>query len=189
MAEGPHGEDPGWFSAKGLLWLLIPGLGIQRAQRDATDALGVLRVVFTSFSMALLFIGVVVAFLASGSSSEGTMSAGVVAAGVAGYGAISLFVPRLVEPPLDCSGPPALLASYRTRFFLRIAIAEAAALLGFVGFFLTGEWWLYPLGAFFSFVGFARLAPTRSNLDREQEVLNASGCGQSLMSVLTTPTR
>lgn len=66
------------------------------------------------------------------------------------------------------------------------AFANAAALVGFVGFFLADTWWLYPLGAAFAVVGFVRLAPTQSNIQRDQEALNLSGCGQSLIQVLTS---
>jgi hypothetical protein len=86
------------------------------------------------------------------------------------YRVVSLIVPRLVQCPLDCTDPGALLATYWTRFFLRIAFADAAALVGFV---LADSWWLYPLGAAFAFVGFVRLAPTERNLQRDQEALTS----------------
>jgi F0F1-type ATP synthase membrane subunit c/vacuolar-type H+-ATPase subunit K len=135
VADSHHNEDPGWFSWRSLLTIFVPWVGLQQAQKDGANALEMLRQLFTAFTSALLLIGVVVLFLASGNSSERAMSPGVVAAGVAGYGVVSLFISRLVERPLDCSDTGALLVSYRTRFFLRIAFAEAAALVGFVGFF------------------------------------------------------
>jgi hypothetical protein len=101
-------------------------------------------------------------------------------------GVLSLVVSRLFERPLDCSDEAALLVGYRTRFFLRVAVAEAPALVGFVGSFLSGEAWMYPLGALFAAVGFVRLAPTRRNLERDQEELNQRGCGLSLTNLLIT---
>lgn len=178
-------SDPGWFSSRSLLTLLIPWLGLQRAQKDGASSLEMLRHLFTAFAAALFLIGIVVLFLApGGSGDDDVMSAGVVAIGVAGYGVISLFMPRLLERPLDCTDPQALLASYRSRFFLRIAFADAAALIGFVGFFLADAWWLYPLGGAFAAIGFARLAPTRRNLERDQEGLHLAGCGESIIRVL-----
>lgn len=186
MTDPHHHEDPGWFSSTSLLTIFVPWVGLRRAQKDGANALEMLRQLFTAFAVALLLIGVVVLFLASGDSSENAMSPGIVAAGVAGYGVISLFIPRLVERPLDCTDAEALLVSYRTRFFLRIALADAAALVGFAGSFLAETWWLYPLGASFALAGFVRLAPTRANLQRDQDALNLSGCGLSLVDVLTS---
>jgi len=80
-----------------------------------------------------------------------------------------------LERPLDCSDDPSLAASYRTRFFLRLAFSETIALLGFVGFILTGRWWVYPVGAVFTAVGYARLAPSASNLSRDQDHLVVRG--------------
>lgn len=183
----PHREDdPAWFSSRSLLTLFIPWLGLQRAQKDGVNSLEMFRQLFTAFAAALFLIGLVVLFLAPGGPGDAAMSAGVVAIGVAGYGVISLFIPRLFERPLDCADPQALLASYRTRFFLRIAFADAAALVGFVGFFLSDAWWLYPLGGVFATIGFARLAPTRRNLERDEEALHLTGCGESLLHVLTS---
>ena len=189
MTDQHHDEDPGWFSPTSLLTIFVPWVGLRRAQKDGTNALEMLRQLFTAFATALVLIGLVVLLLSSGNSSENAMSPGIVAAGVAGYGVVSVFIPRLVERPLDCTDAGALLVSYRTRFFLRIAFADAAALVGFVGFFLADSWWLYPLGAAFALAGFVRLAPTRGNLQRDQDALNLSGCGQSLLHVLTTSRR
>lgn len=160
-------------------------LGMRRAQQagDAT-ALQMLRQVFLSFVMALFLIGLVVALTVSGTSQAGGPSSPVVAAGVAAYGVFSLVAPRLFERPLDCTADAALVSGYRTRLFLRIAFAQAAALLGFVGAFLSGEPWIYAIGAAFATVGFVRLAPSRRNLERDQEALNLQGCGRSLLRLL-----
>jgi cbb3-type cytochrome oxidase subunit 3 len=137
--------------------------------------------------MSLVLIGVVViALTGNGTAEPDRLAASVVAAGVVAYGVLSLFAPRLIERPLDCSDESALVTGYRTRLFLRIAFAHAAALVGFVGFFLSGEAWMYPLGAIFALVGYVSLAPSRRNLERDQEELNQQGCGLSLTGVLVT---
>lgn len=56
--------------------------------------------------------------------------------------------------------------------------------MGFVAFVVTGSGWLYPLGALFAAVGFGRLAPTRRHLEEDQERLQASECGRSLVDAL-----
>ena len=187
VADDPHAGDPGWFTAKSLLWALLPGVGIQRAQRDADSVLQLLRLLFTTFVMALLLIGVVVLVLSADPaySDETTVSAA--AAGVAAYGLFTLLLPSLIRRPLDCASAETLSQSYRTRFFLRLAFAESAALVGFVGVFLAERWWLYAIGVAFTSVGFARLAPTEASLSRDQDALSTAGCGLSLKEVLLEP--
>jgi cbb3-type cytochrome oxidase subunit 3 len=185
MSTLPEGtNDPGW--PRSLLWVLVPPLAIRRAQRSGdANVLQLLRLLFTSFAMSLVLIGVVVIALADSEPAEADRpAASVVAAGVVAYGALSLFAPRLIERPLDCSDETALVSGYRTRLFLRIAFANAAALIGFVGFFLSGAAWMYPLGAIFAVMGYVRLAPSRRNLERDQEELNQQGCGLSLTGLL-----
>jgi hypothetical protein len=165
-------------------------VGMRRAQRAGNaNALQLLRQLYTSFVLALLLFGLVVAGTASDTSSDaGGLSSSVVAAGVLAYGMVSLIAPRLLERPLDCTSDATLVSGYRTRFFLRIAFAEAAALVGFVGAFVSGEAWMYALGGVFAALGFARLAPSRHNLERDQEALNLQSCGRSLTRLLVTAT-
>jgi len=92
-----------------------------------------------------------------------------------------------VERPLICGDDQSLAASYRTRFFLRIAFAGVAALLGFVGFFLTYAWWTYPIGVVITAVGFHRAAPTAVHLAADQDQFSAHGCGRSLLRSLRQP--
>jgi MFS family permease len=169
-----------------MLWALVPVVGMRRAQRAGeTNGLQVLRQLFISFVTALVLFGLVVSMTAGDSTDKtGGPSSSVVTAVVVGYGIVSLIAPRLLERPLDCTSDADLLSGYRTRFFLRIAFAEAAALIGFVGAFLSGEPWMYALGAAFTAIGFARLAPSRRNLCNDQEALNLQGCGRSLTRLL-----
>ena len=89
------------------------------------------------------------------------------------------------EKPLDCASDTALAGAYRTRFFLRIALAESVGLFGFTFAFIGGGKWLYYAGAAFTLFRFwTHAAPTRSALVRDQEDLNASGCGRSLVAAL-----
>jgi hypothetical protein len=90
------------------------------------------------------------------------------------------------EPPLNCTSDATLAVSYRARFFFRIAFSEAAALFGFVGFFITYSWWPYPVGVAITAYGFRHAAPTRANLRRDQERLAEQGCSRPLVRVLRT---
>lgn len=107
-----------------------------------------------------------------------------VAVAIVGAGLISVVVPHLILTGLDCSDDAALAASYGTRFFARVAFANAPALVAFVGSVLTGEVWLYAPGLAFAAIGHVQLVPTRGNLRRDQEGLNRARCGRSLVSAL-----
>jgi hypothetical protein len=181
-------DDPGWsFSWRSLLWLLVPAIGIKRASADPSgraDGLALLRQVFLSFCVAIVLLGVVQAFLYSGAEPVSDPSPEV-AAGLLAVAAVGMMViqPRL-EKPLPCDDDATLAAGYRARLFLRIAFSEAAALSGFVGFFLTYAWWPYPVGAAMAAVGFIRAAPSRRNLTRDQDELMYRQCGRSLVGAL-----
>lgn len=180
-------DDPGWsLSWRSFLWLLVPGVGIKRASASPgaqADGLALLRQVFLSFCVAIVLFGVVLAFIHSDSeplsdpSTEG-------AAGLLAMAAVGMLIEPRLEKPLNCDDDPSLAASYRTRFFLRIAFSEAAALFGFVGFFLTYAWWPYPVGAAMTAIGFIRAAPSRRNLTRDQDDLIQRQCGRSLVGAL-----
>jgi hypothetical protein len=186
-ATGSDG-DPGWRPAlKASLWTLIPGLGLVRArsQRGAGDPDGLvqLRSILVSFASSLVLIGIVVAFLAGG-DTRSSMSGEAGAALVVAAGTVALLLVRFVPRPLDCSSDVTLAASYVTRFFLRLGFSEAAGLVGFVGFFLTANPAMYPLGLAFTAVGFAWLAPTAAHLEADQEDLHAAGCSRSLVAAV-----
>lgn len=74
--------------------------------------------------------------------------------------------------------------SYRKSFFLGVALAELVALVAFVASFVVSAGWLYLLGAAFSAVGFAWLAPTTRNLAHRQEDLSRAGCEFSLRGAI-----
>ena len=179
-------DDPGWPVKKELLWALVPGVGrlfVRRRLDRTANALVLLRQVFMSFCLAIVMFGVVLAFLWPSQSKEAASPG--LAIGLLVLGAIAGIAGRQIEKPLLCADDGSLVVSYRTRFFLRIAFAESAALFGFVGFFIASVWWVYPAGAAIAFVGFARAAPTRTRLRRDQERLNEQGCFRSLVAALT----
>ncbi|MCB1002621.1 MAG: hypothetical protein KDB35_00385 [Acidimicrobiales bacterium] len=180
-------DDPGWgLSLRTLVMILVPG-GMAAEQRRAdargADGLVLLRQLCVAFLVSLGLFGVVLAFIYAGPLEDPMAFAPwlVLAVGVGGLVGVPF-----VERPLDCASDASLAATYRTRFFLRVAAAQAPALFGFVGFFLTA-WWLYPLGLAFALVGFARLAPTVRHLAADQEVLLASGCNRDLVHALRHP--
>jgi len=161
-------DDPGWFSADTLL--------------------GTFRIMFLAVVGVLILVGNVVLVLYV-TADGGIEPNRLVTAGVVAVGISSLALPRILDPGLDCSSQDALIASYRTRFVLRIGIAESAALVGFAGCLITGEPWHYPLGAAFTAIGLAKVAPANVNLARLEERLALDGCSLSLVDALTLERR
>ena len=179
------GGDPGWRPApRYALVTLVPGWRLWLNKRPGrSDGLILLRGILLSFAPALVLIGVVVAVLDAGGGLGTGMSAPPASLGVASVGLASLAGSAL-ERPLHCEDDARLAKSYTQRFFLRVALAEAAALIGFLAFVLTGSGWMYPLACAFTAMGFWRLAPTAEHLREDEERLQASGCSRSLVAAL-----
>ena len=149
------------------------------------DGLVALRMVFLAVCGGLLVVGVVVGILATDADrADGSLSTAAGVAGVVAAGVLSLLFVRFVPVRLDCSDELALARSWRTRFFGRVAGAEAAALVAFVVYLLTGTPALYPLGLVFSALGLAYGGPFRATLVRDQEELALRGCPIALVPAL-----
>lgn len=176
-------DDPGWPP----LWktvgsLFLPGSTARRAM-SAPDGLFALRVTFLGFAQAIVFLAVVAFVVTAGADRHPATIATVL---VLAWGVASLVAAQVIPKPLSCDR---LGDSYRTRFFLRLAFAESAALVAFVAVLLTGHVELYFLGALATAIGFARAAPSRGNLERDQQELHLAGCAKSLLAAVRVPTR
>jgi hypothetical protein len=182
-AHNPE-DDPGWARGMSALVFLVPGVLQSRARR-APDGLLLLRQVIVAFSVALVLLGVVLASLNPDSSATQPLLMILV---VMALGSV-LAASRVGRLTLDCGSPERLASSYRTRFFLRVACAEAVAMAGFVFAVIGGGEWLYVAGAAFALYRFwSGIAPTRSVLAEDQRQLFARGCTLNLVAALrTTP--
>ncbi len=190
-------DDPGWRDALGSSWaLLVPG-GVQWRMRKAADrgdsTLTTLRSLWIAFTAAVGLVGVVVVILAvfAGYGSEPDAAPRPVGVGVAVTligSVLSLAAGAwLRRRPLDGSTLPALAGSYRTAFFLQVAVADAAALLAFVGFILSGVACLYPIGLVVAWAQLALVAPTARHLARAQGELRRRGSRLRLLDALALP--
>jgi F0F1-type ATP synthase membrane subunit c/vacuolar-type H+-ATPase subunit K len=154
----------------------------RRDESTGTAPIVALRHVFLSFTLALGLVSVVVVLL--GDMVDGDepveLSIGVVTV----VGLASLIAGRRIRRSLDCTSDASLVTSYRSRFFLRLALAEAVTMLAFVLGIAVGPWWVYFVGLAFTAIGFARLAPTRRNLERDDAELAAHGCHRSIARLL-----
>lgn len=146
------------------------------------DGLQLLRTIFASFVLAIALIAVA-AFLITG-DLESDLDP-LAAAGLTGlFGIGAQVVGRKVERPLTCGPPGEVAASYRARFFLRLASSEIAALVGFVLTVLAGSPLPYLVGFGITAVGFARTAPTDRRLADDDERLRLGGCSTPLVESL-----
>lgn len=178
------GDD--WGLRDVLIGSVVPLPILLARSGGRTDPLTVLRRIFASFCQVIVFMAVVVLVLwTTDALPDPAFDQPFAAAAVLALAAsLCLVLAQVVSPPLDCTSPGSLIATYRLRFFVRVALTETPALLGFVAFMLTDRPELYALGAAATVIGFALAAPTSGNLRRDQEELAMSGCAQSLIPTL-----
>jgi len=180
-------HDPGWqFTWRSILSALPPRRpGRHSASDPGGDQLVILRQTFVSFSLAIVLVSVVVVIL--GDITQGNEPVTASIGMVVGAGVVSLIGGRLVRRQLDCSSNLTLASGYRNRFFVRLALAEAAALFGFAVGIGLGPWWVYFIGLGFTVIGFAGLMPSQRNLAADQNELTANGCHRSLIMAIRNP--
>jgi hypothetical protein len=183
-----HHTDPGWRPAlRDVWWMLVPFAGPLmrvRARRRGTPGLLAMRSVFVGLIASLILFLVVLNFIERfDGGDEGPVPVAVLALGV-----LSLIGTLLVSRRrLSTSSAQALASAYRASFFIEIGVAEAAALFGFAGVFITGSVWVYLIGLAFTFVGFGIAAPSRADIERRQREITASGSSLSLLDALMQP--
>jgi hypothetical protein len=140
-----------------------------------------IQLIFCSFVAAVFLFAFLLPFVIT----EPQSSPWVWAVLALSSGAVFEGARRLTERPLDCSTERALIDSWGRQFFVRVVCSEASALVGFVGAFVTGHWWVYVFGAVPTLIAFWRMAPTTANVQREGATLASSGCGLDLYAVLS----
>jgi peptidoglycan/LPS O-acetylase OafA/YrhL len=184
--------DPGWgLSGLGVVGLLFPPLLLARhsvgGQPPAGSRPAVLtvRTIFVVIVQALVLLLVVVAVvlpLHDPAVDPSPVAYAVLAAALLGpVGALWARSRRL-----DCGDPDHLAQQYVTTFFIGVALAESAALFGFVASFVSGSYWPYLAGVALSLIGFGLIAPTKSEIVRRDRQLMMAGCATSLQEALFT---
>lgn len=178
-------EDPGWRAPlRGAVWIFIPFVGWTFARRSRSGGVGLLslrRIYLVLVGSLLLFI-IAFSFVTPwDGGDEGWTPIAVFALGVFQLVAVI----RVNGRPLSTQTPEQLAATYRSRFFIGIGMAEAAALWGVCGMFIEGSLWIYLVGLAFALAGFAIIAPSRANIERKQHQIRAQGSPLSLGQALT----
>jgi hypothetical protein len=88
--------------------------------------------------------------------------------------------------PLNATSPSTVSAGFQRIAMVGYALAETPVLLGFIGFFVTGELWVYLIGVPFGLVGFRLAGPTAANLRRWQGQLRSGGLSIRLVETLSS---
>ncbi len=190
-------DDPGWRGALGTSWaIFVPG-AIQWRMRKATDRgesnLVALRSLWIAFTTSVGLVGVVVVILSvlagyGSESDDGPRPVGLgITLTIAGA-VVSLAAGEwLRRRPLDGSSLSALADSYRKAFFLQVAAANAASLVAFVGFIVSGVGWLYLIGLVVTWGQLVLVAPTARHLEQAQAELRRRGSRLRLLDALALP--
>ncbi|WP_052664561.1 hypothetical protein [Nitriliruptor alkaliphilus] len=161
--------------------MLVPPLAVGGAAGQ--PMVMVLRQLLIMFWLAIVGLGVVVhfTFRDGTETTDGSVAWALLAVG----GLMSLAGAGVARRrPLACGEPGALAAQYRVTFFIGVAFAEMAALLGFVAAFTISAAWPYYVGLVTSAIAFSLFIPTRSRLAAVDRELQARGCPHSLRAAL-----
>lgn len=184
----PASHDPGWgFSPRTFFRVITPGR-MQMVAKQQPSSLLQLRQIFMSFILVLVFIAALVVLIIPGAWSnlepraQWLWLAATVVVSIVNFVAIMRF-----HAQLNCADDGALASSYQSRMFLRIALGQAAVLVGFVGSATSGVWWIFFVGAALSVPGFLWAAPSARNISRDQAQLGKGGCTRSIVAVLAGP--
>lgn len=189
--EGSEPLDPGWGKAvrPAILGTLIPVVDIKyfvpRAERDKLPTVTEARASWIRFAMAQSMLVVIVILVVAQSprpKSPPFMYAAITVFGIALGAAIGIAFRKPRIPRSGSLGP-----AYWARLLMRSAGAMVPVLLGYLSTFASGHLWLVISGWIVTLVMLALIAPTRRNIDRDQQYLNEKGCQQSLWSDLLEP--
>lgn len=173
-------EDPGWRPA--IRAALVPVKGARLA-RDGGSSLLVMRALWIAFTTAILLMGVVVV-LVSTELPSGGIDGRFAAAFVVGLGVLAQVVAGAAVPAIGGRTADDVGRTAQRAFFIRVLLAEPAALLGFLGFALSGNPAVYLAGAVVSFAGMVDAMPGERWLARGQVQLTESGSSVQLLDAL-----
>jgi hypothetical protein len=176
-------RDPGWSNARTAAFraILMP----LSTRRKVATPLELFRSLWLSFVGAILMFGIVITVFhpRSDGNSATVTSLGLAAAGFVSLGAVA----GLRSRPLRITSADELPNAWRTRFFVQVLAAELPALFAFSATFIVGPAGLYWIGAAFSLLGFALMAPTAAEIERRQSQLLEAGSPLVLLDALLAP--
>ncbi len=179
-------EDPGWPPRVFLALLPFWARFVVRRRKHRANDLLALRTLYVSLVAAPLYLLLVLAFLDDFHPRQPTLRPHVAGLLAAAAGALLLLASVRIrgrEVPLDESQ---VVGAFRAVFFVRFALANAAAIVGFVLFFLGGNYlWIYLLGLIFAITGLLLMAPTKRSIDEWDRPRQGSDGRPPLGALLT----
>jgi hypothetical protein len=178
-------HDPGWRpSLRALGWTAIPVVGLfmrAKARGRETNWLILLRTIFLALVPALFLFPVALSFIEPwDGGDERWVPRAVLLSGIVSV----VWVLGIRRRQLPTSSPEALAGSYRALLFIGIAAAEVPVFAGITGVLLRGSLWIYLVGLPFALVGLWMVAPSKSDIERRQREITASGSPLSLLAAL-----
>lgn len=177
--------DPGWGpSLRAVPRILLPFLGAHRALRDA-NGLVVLRTLWLAFLGSVVLIGAVVLFLGTVELGHGP-DGRVVGAVVVGLGVVAQLAAGVLLPAITGATPAAAVAAVQRHVLLRVALAEVAALVGFMGFVISVNPAVYLAGAVVAVAGLVDAMPSGDRLGAWQRELDDHGSSVDLLAALVS---
>jgi len=147
------------------------------------DGLLWLRVTLVVQLVIIFTAGLAMTILLVDDDPDGNvLVASVIVVAVGAFAAVGL---SLVDRrPLGCTDAKMLSEQFRSRFFLRIGIAELAPLAGFFATVTVLSPWPYLVGVVCVVPSALRIVPLSSLVERDQEALHRSGCATPLAPAL-----
>jgi hypothetical protein len=170
-------EDPGWRLP---LRALIPFVGFKLRLQLAPDGFTAIRTIFSGLVAALPLFAVSLSYVVEKPATPGSWPFAVATVGLLSLLGINLLHHR----PLVTTSLGSLAASWRTRSFIGVGIAQIPALVAIALTFATDPLWIYGIGMVLSMVGLWGIAPSKRSLARDQEAIRASGSPLDLTEAL-----
>jgi hypothetical protein len=180
----PESRDAGWPMRHVILapFRLMRLNMSPRRVRPSGSLLVSTRYLYFAFTSSLVMFWFVLSFVATKRSAPTTTDVPFALVAIA-LGVVAMALGPRFERAVVEANADQVVKAYQTAFFQQIAVAETAPLVAFVGTFVTGASWLYPLGMLAAVPAFVRLAPSAANLRRIDELRRIRG-GTSLYATL-----
>jgi hypothetical protein len=183
-------RDPGWPSVGPVsrtLWTVVmPGARVRLYHQQLArghNGLTLLRIVYVQCIVMTAAIGAVLLLVDPHQDTSSTTKA-IWAGVVVVVGVAAVVLPRRFDPRLPCTSDAALATGYSNRFFIRVSVAQAPTLAGFVAALVAGSVLVGFVGIGFSLAAYLLAAPTRRQLAADQHELDTQGCHRSLVAAI-----
>jgi hypothetical protein len=177
-------EEAGWRRAAAGLWfMMLPTKGARMALRSANGLL-LMRQLWVAFVAAVTVLWIPILIIASSGTPRGGTDGRVTAAVVVAVGVLGQLLAVRIAPSVSGATDEAARVSAQRFVFVRAGFGEVGALIGFLGFVVSGNPLVYLAGFSVTMVAMVVAAPTASNIDRMQAALLESGSGVNLLRAL-----